>query len=99
MLVLIILKQLCRKLDKYFNPYSLFIAHLYMTLFFISTNQDPVIKKSLLFYDVLMSPLMTYGVILYSAKDLCLYNVSNHRNTHKNRFINEYATKKKPKIP
>ena len=54
MLVLIILKQLCRKLDKYFNPYSLFIAHLYMTLFFISTNQDPVIKKSLLFYDVLM---------------------------------------------
>ena len=32
-------------------------------------------------------------------KNLRLYNVSNHKDFNDNLFINEYATKKKAKIP
>ena len=42
---------------------------------------------------------MTFEVILYFMKNLRLYNVSIHRIFYQNRFINEYARKKKAKIP
>ena len=41
---------------------------------------------------------MTFEVIIYFMKNLRLYNVSIHRNFYQNRFINEYARKKKAKI-
>ena len=41
---------------------------------------------------------MTFEVILYFMKNLCFYNVSIHRKFDQNRFINEYAKKKKAKI-
>ena len=41
---------------------------------------------------------MTFEVILYFMKNLCLHNVSIHTNFYQNRFINEYDRKKKAKI-
>jgi hypothetical protein len=41
---------------------------------------------------------MTFEVILYFITNLCLHNVSIHRNFDQNWFINEYARKKKAKI-
>ena len=38
---------------------------------------------------------MTFEVILYLMKNLRLHDVSIHRNFYQNRFINEYARKKK----
>ena len=40
---------------------------------------------------------MSYEVILNLMKKMSLPNVRNHRNFHENRFINEYARKKKLK--
>ena len=40
---------------------------------------------------------MTFEVILYFITNLCLHNVSIHRNFDQNWFINEYARKKKLK--
>ena len=37
-------------------------------------------------------------VILYFMKNLPLHNFRIHRNFYENRFINEYAIKKKDKI-
>ena len=44
--------------------------------------------------------LMTSKVILFLMKNLCLYNVSNHRFFffYQNLFKNEYARKKPAKI-
>ena len=43
---------------------------------------------------------MTSEVILYLMKNLHLHNVNNHRFFfYQNHFLNEYATKKKTKIP
>ena len=46
----------------------------------------------------LLLPSMTFEVILYFIKTLRLHNVSIHRNFYQNRFVNEYARKKKAKI-
>ena len=40
-----------------------------------------------------------WGHTLFDKKKLRLDNVSNDRHFHQNGFINEYATKKKAKIP
>ena len=45
-----------------------------------------------------MLPLMTSEVKLYLMKNLRLYNVSIYRNFFQDRFINEYARKKKAKM-
>ena len=42
---------------------------------------------------------MTSEVILRFMKNLRLHNVSIHRNFYQNRSINEFARKKKAKIP
>ena len=41
---------------------------------------------------------MTFEVILYFIKSLLLHNVNIHINLYQNRFMNEYARKKKAKI-
>ena len=41
---------------------------------------------------------MTFEAILNSIKHVYLFNVSIHRSSYQNRFINEYARKKKAKI-
>ena len=41
---------------------------------------------------------MTFEVNVYFMKNLRLHNVSIHRNFDQNRFLNEYARKKKAKI-
>ena len=41
---------------------------------------------------------MTFEAILYFMKNLRLHNVGIHGNLYQNRFVNEYARKKKGKI-
>ena len=51
-------------------------------------------------FEILRWPYVTFNeVILYLRKYLRLYNVSIHKYLFQNRFINEYARKKKAKIP
>ena len=70
-----------------------FIHNLKMLKFFL--------KKQLIFKhkkNTFFRPSMTFEVILYFMKDLCLYNVSIHINFYQNQSINKYARKKKAKI-
>ena len=46
----------------------------------------------------LISPYMTFEVILHFIQNLSLHDVSIHRNFDQNRFINKCARKKKAQI-
>ena len=67
----------------------------------VSINNKKIVQNSQNFETFLtnrgnfMLPLMTFEVILWFKKNLCLHNVSIHRNFYQNRFINEFAEMKK----
>ena len=49
-------------------------------------------------FKIHMCPLITSEVILHNIKKLCLQNIIMRSNHYLNRFINQYARKKKAKI-
>ena len=63
-------------------------------------NKKYIAEKD--YFEVLRGLYVTFNelwghTVLY--KNLRLHNVSIHRNVYQNRFINEYARKKRYKIP